>query len=95
MNLPQPGYELGNMTYYLVYIQFRIIKSLFLFKVIFYGSTDVGSRHIEHRIATKHPFFLGDIVISDLSGKLEYSIKYPPMNGGQSSYGKGKRTLIQ
>lgn len=78
------------MTYYLIYIQSYIIKCLFLLKIILYGSANVGSRYIEHRVATKHPFFFGDIVISDLSGKLEYTIKYPSMNGGQSSYGKGK-----
>lgn len=45
-----------------------------------------------HRAPCRHeaPILFGDIVISDLSGKLEYTIKYPSMNGGQSSYGKGK-----
>ena len=55
-----------------------------------YGTYQKFNRTLNKAIATKHPFFFGDIVISDLSGKLEYSIKYTPMNGGQSGYGKSK-----
>ena len=95
MNLPQSRYELSYMADYLINVQPRIIKRLFLFKVIFDGFPNVWSRYIEYGITTKYPFFFGNIVISDLSSKFEYTIKYSSMDSGQSSYSESKRTLVQ
>lgn len=56
---------------------YSIHDSRNLLQIVFNGSFYIFRIYIENSITTQHPFFLGYIVVTYLSCKLEDTLKYP------------------
>ena len=75
MYLPQSRCELCKMFHHLFFVQERIIEQLFLFNIIGYGFTQVLPTTINHTFAAQYPFLFRDIVITETSCMLEYTLE--------------------
>ena len=74
------------MLHHLVMRKSGIYKVLFLLQIIFQSSSYVFRMDVKHSVASEYPFFFRDVVIAYFTGKLEYALKQPAMNGCQTYY---------
>ena len=63
-----------------------ITELLFLPNVIIYGSMYIFPIQIMYCITFQHPFFLGNIILSDFTCMFKYTLKYPTMHRNKTIY---------
>ena len=83
MYLPDSRHKLCEVLHYLTQIQSAIIELAFLLHVIFQCHSQILVPSIKYRIATQHPFFLSNIVSSQLSSVLEHTLENVTMDGNE------------
>ena len=88
VNLPNVGGEFRQMLHHRIYRQALIGELFFGSKIIVQRILDTVPARIDHGIAVQHPFFLGDVVLPNLSGVVEYTLKQPAVDGEPLGGGK-------
>ena len=71
MDLPKSGDEAGDMSDKVVLCEAFIAELAFLLDVVVQRSVQVFPVQVVHRVASQHPFLLGDVVVAQLAGVLE------------------------
>ena len=77
-----------------IYGQTLIGELFFSGKIVIQSILDTVPIRIDHGVAVQHPLFLGDVVLSNLSGVTEHALKQPAVDGEPLSGGELEWTGI-
>ena len=80
MNLPKSRNKSGKMPYYFRHGKPFIAVGFLLRKIIFQRRSKFCRTAIDHGISIKYPFFLRNIIVSDLTGMCVDTFEQSPVN---------------
>ena len=95
VDLPDAGNKLGKVTDHLGVIEVLVAELLFIVKVVLQSALDFRETHIEDRLTTQYPFFLGNVAVAKSAGELEDTFKDPSVNGSQTGGGEGESLFVE
>ena len=79
--LPQSGNKVTDVLDFLLFVKPFVVKVSLLLNIEIQSSAQVFPVQIIYRITSKHPFFLGNVVVSDFTCMAEYPVKNASVNG--------------
>ena len=95
VNLPNIRCKLCKVLYRCFNRQPLIRKLLFGGKIIIQRFFNAVPIRINYGVAVQYPPFLGDVILPDLTGVVEYALKQSTVNGDPLGRGKLKRFFSQ
>ena len=81
MNLPNVRSEFRQVLHRRIYGQALIGELFFGGKIIIQRILDTVPVRIGHGVAVQYPFFLGDVVLTNLPGVVKYALKQSAVDG--------------
>ena len=91
MYLPETRDIAGYMLHHLVFFQSRIDELPFLVQIVLQGHAYFLPSGIHHAVVLQHPFFLRNVILSELSCVFEHPFKNGTMDGSETCHAIGER----
>ena len=95
VNLPDAGNELGKAPDHLCVIEVPVTEFFFHIKIVLQSPLDFSEAHIEDRLTTQYPFFLGNVAVAKSAGKLKNAFKNTSVDRSQAGWGEGESLFVE
>ena len=95
VNLPDAGNELCKVPDHLCVIEILVAEFFFHIKIVLQSPFDFSEAHIEDRLTTQYPFFLGNVAVAKSAGELEDAFKNTSVDRRQACRRKREGLFIE